>query len=69
MHSALLLSGMKQKSNCRPVTVAEGVVVVSGTTDMYPTTRVPLSADHRGLTIVCFRWRLVRVICLLTRVS
>ena len=33
-------------------TDAEGVVVVSGTTDMYPTTRVPLSADHRGLTIV-----------------
>ena len=31
---------------------AEGVVVVSGTTDMYPTTRVPLSTDHRGLTIV-----------------
>ena len=31
---------------------AERVVVVSGTTDMYPTTRVPLSADHRGLTIV-----------------
>ena len=29
-----------------PIIIAEGVVVVSGTTDMYPTTRVPLSADH-----------------------
>ena len=35
-----------------PISRAEGVGVVSGTTDMYPTTRVPLSADHRGLTIV-----------------
>ena len=34
------------------ISTAEGVVVVSGTTDMYPTTRVPLSADHRGLTIL-----------------